>query len=88
MFDVKDFFTGRYPLPVNFKRCSAMQTGMLTSETLTTFTGETVELVNAGAGILTRVRKTVVTVQITVLTRPSRLTITPISATHEPEKFQ
>lgn len=57
----------------------------LTSETLTTFTSETVELVDAAAGILTWVGQTVVTVQITVLTHPSRLTITAIPAEDKPE---
>lgn len=48
-----------------------------------TFTGETVELVNAGAGVLTRAGHTVVTIQITVLSCPSRLTITAIPAGHK-----
>lgn len=57
-----------------------MQISTLTSEALPTFTGETVELVNAGAGVLTWAGQTVISVQITVLTSPSRLTITAIPA--------
>lgn len=52
----------------------------LTSEALTTFTGETVELVDAGAAVLTWVGQTIITVQIAVLARPARLTVTAIPA--------
>lgn len=51
----------------------------VTSEALATFAGEPVELVDAGAGVLARTRQTVISVQITVLSHPSRFTVTAIT---------
>lgn len=51
----------------------------VTSKALTTFAGKTIELVDAGACILTGTGQTVVPVQIAVLSYPSRFTITAVT---------
>lgn len=52
-----------------------------TSKALPTFAGETIELVDAGASILTWTRQTVIPIQITILSHPSRLTVTAVTGT-------
>ena len=51
----------------------------LTSEALTTLAGEAIELVDACASILAGTWQTVVSVQVTVLSHPSRLTVTAVT---------
>lgn len=51
----------------------------VTSEALAALAGETIELVDACASILAGTRQTVVPVQVTVLSHPSRLTVTPVT---------
>lgn len=46
---------------------------------MSTFAAETVELVDAGARVLARTWQTVIPVQITVLSHPSRFTITAVT---------
>lgn len=51
----------------------------LTPEALTTLAGEAIELVDTSASILAGTRQTVVSVQVTVLSHPSRLTVTAVT---------
>ena len=51
----------------------------LTSEALATLAGEAIELVDACASILAGTWQTVVPVQVTVLSHPSRLTVTAVT---------
>lgn len=59
--------------------CAELLCHSLTSEALATLAGETIELVNACASILTGTWQTVVPVQVTVLSHPSRLTVTAVT---------
>lgn len=51
----------------------------VTSEALATLAGEAIELVDACASILAGTRQTVVPVQVTVLSHPTRLTVTAVA---------
>lgn len=51
----------------------------ITSEALATLAGEAIELVDACASILAGTWQTVVPVQVTVLSHPSRLTVTAVT---------
>lgn len=74
-----NLYNSLYVLYFLILMCVEVLCPTLTSEALAALAGETIELVDACASILAGTRQTVVPVQVTVLSHPSRLTVTPVT---------